>query len=444
MRPTPLRIAGCRLCAAALLALALASVPVAASRADDQNAALVEMQRKLDRSLVAIQALTERVRELETKQTANAPATVVASPAAASAPASVRLETVEQKIEQLEAGNARRSTDDTGLPLHGFADVGAGTHNPINPNLKGFNVGNLDLYLAPRLGDHTRALIEMNTEVGSEGPVSVDLERVQIGYQFGDGATVWMGRFHTPYGYVNTALHHGSWINNSLRRPKFLQFEDNGGILPAHTVGVWVSGAYHLGSDRLLYDVFTGNRQQIIGGELDMRSAGNTRGSLGGGGRIAYQFNAGSADGLTLGLHALSARVSDDTAQVDTTRVLVYGGYAVYDADRWENIAELFLFDDNDQTGGSGHHHSNAGFVQFGYRSSWGVPYGRYERTALDQSDGYFARQTSGASYHRVAVGVRFDIDPKSALKLELAKTQLTDRLRDQYDEGLVQYAIRF
>ena len=429
-----------------LLACALAALPVRAWSAAAQSDALAEMQKQLDQSLQAIQALTRRVGELEAKLAAsNAAPAAPTAPMAASPPApdSTRLEAAEQKLEQLERENAGRNSDDTGLPLHGFADVGAGTRNPINPDIKGFYVGNLDFYMTPQLGDRTRALFELNTEVGSDGGVDVDLERAQIGYQFGDQATVWLGRFHTPYGYVNTALHHGAWVNNSLRRPKFLQFEDNGGILPAHTVGLWTTGALRSGSGRVLYDAYIGNSQHIVDGVLDMQNAGSSNGQMMGGGRLAYQFSEGASDGLTFGLHALSARVTDDQLN-STTRVLVYGGYAVYDTDRWENIAELYLFDNSDGSFGTGTHHSTAGFLQLGYRAPWGMPYARYERAALSQSDPYFYEQTSGGSYERGSLGVRFDIDLKSSFKLEIADTRLTDRADYQYGEGLVQYAIRF
>jgi hypothetical protein len=381
------------------------------------------------------------VHELEAKQAVSA-AAAPASTGAGAADAA-RLEAAEQKLAQIEQANANRNSDDTGLPLHGFADVGAGTHNPINPDLKGFNVGNLDFYLAPRLGDRTRALFELNTEVSSEGSVDVDLERAQIGYQFSDEATVWMGRYHTPYGFLNTALHHGSWINNSLRRPKFLQFEDNGGIMPAHTVGLWLTGSRHIGDNRILYDLYAGNSQQIVDGVLDMRNAGNAHGNLSGGGRIGYQFDTGTAEGLTLGASVFTGRIVDD-ASANAIRVRSYGGYVVYDTDQWENFAEIYLFDNQDLGNGGGTHRSNAGFVQLGHRSSWGVPYVRYERAALTQSDPYFHALQGGGSYRRIALGVRFDLDLKSALKLELADTRQTDRSVDQYGEGLVQYAIRF
>ncbi len=444
MRATLMTCRPSRLGAMALplvMAILVALLPARPAAAADESAALAEMQRKLDQSLKAIAALTERVHELEAKQVTS----VAAAPAApgTSTPDTARLEAAEQKLEQIEQANANRNSDDTGLPLHGFADVGVGTRNPINPDLKGFNVGNLDFYLAPRLGDRTRALFELNTEVSSEGSVDVDLERAQLGYQFSDEATVWMGRYHTPYGYLNTALHHGSWINNSLRRPKFLQFEDNGGIMPAHTVGLWLTGSRHLGGDKILYDLYAGNSQRIVDGVLDMRNAGNAHGNLSGGGRIGYQFNTGAAEGLTLGAHLFTGRIVDD-ASASATRVRSYGGYLVYDTDQWENFAEIYLFDNQDLGNGGGTHRSNAGFVQLGYRSSWGVPYARYERAALTQSDPYFYALQGGGSYRRIALGVRFDLDLKSALKLELADTRQTDRSGDQYGEGLVQYAIRF
>jgi len=429
-----------RCCALAFVLAAASATPLRAATGTDQSATLADLQRKLDESLMAIKALTERVRELEAKQTPAVGATTPAAPAAAEA---AQLEATEHRVEQLERADASRKTGDSGLPLHGFADVGAGTHNPINPSLKGFYVGNLDFYMAPRLGDRTRALFELNTEVGSDGTVGVDLERAQIGYQFSDESTVWIGRFHTPYGYINTALHHGSWVNNSLRRPRFLQFEDNDGIVPAHTVGLWATGARHIGAGKLQYDLYGGNAQQIVGGALDMRNAGSPHGNLMGGGRVAYQFGDGAVNGLALGVHAFTARITADSP-LSATRVRTYGGYAVYDTDAWENIAEIYVFDNQDLDGGSGAHRSHAGFVQFGYRVPWGVPYARYERAVLDQSDPYFSALEGGGSYYRAALGLRFDVDLRSALKLELADTHLTDRSREQYGEGLVQYAIRF
>ncbi len=421
--------------------------PGIAHGADADADKITQLQQKLDQSIKMIEALSARVHELETRQAASPPAVAAAPQPLVPAPAPTdaqRIDSVEQKVAQIETANATRHADDTGLPVHGFADVGAGNYNPFDPAVKGFNVGNLDFYLTPRLGDRTLALFELNFEVSTAGAVGVDLERAQIGYQFSDGATVWLGRFHTPYGYLNTALHHGAWISDALRRPKFLAFEDHGGSLPAHTVGAWLTGSQRAGDDKVLYDLYVGNGQRILSGVVDMRNAGNQHGSTIVGGRIGYQLGAGVAEGLTVGLHALSARIDDDLVPTDATRVNMVGGYAVFDTDRWEHDAEVYFFNNRDLTGGSGSHRSEAGFVQLAYRAPWGVPYIRYERAAFQQNDQYFSQQTTGNSYYRSAIGVRFDIDLKSAFKLELANTHDTDRIVDEYNEALVQYAIRF
>src|SRR5258708_28384968 len=209
--------------------LSTASLPAAADSATE--AKLEDLQRKLDQSMKMIEALGARVKELE----GHASAGPVAA-GAAPAPNPQRLEAVEQKVAQIEPANATRQSDDSGLPIHGFADVNVGNHNLYFPYAKGTNVGSLDFYLAPKLGDQVVSLAELIFETGPDGHVGTDLERFQIGYQFNDQATVWVGRFHTPYGYVNTALHHRVWLADALPRPKFVNFEVNGCRMPAPTL----------------------------------------------------------------------------------------------------------------------------------------------------------------------------------------------------------------
>ncbi len=422
---------------ALLLTLWLPTIATAAAAASDADR-ITELEQELQQSLRLIAELTTRVQQLEG---AKAQEQGQARPGAPSGGG--RLDAVESKVAQIESASAARRGDDSGLAMHGFADVGYGTRNPFNDALKGFNIGNLDFYLTPRLGDRTVTLFELVFEASDEGAVSVDLERAQVGYVFGDQATAWLGRFHTPYGYTNTAMHHGAWVNDALRRPSFLQFEDHGGILPAHTVGAWLTGTVHgANGGKVQYDAYLGNSQQIVDGVLDMRSGGNDHGKLIVGGRLGYEWTDGPVEGLTIGVHALSTSIEDNA--LNRTQVRVYGGYGVYDTDRWEHIAELYFFGNEDRSGTTGRHHSSAGFLQLGYRAAWGVPYARYERASLDQSDNYFQAQATGFSYTRGSVGVRYDIDLKSALKLELSRTNTTDRTISRVNEILAQYAIRF
>jgi len=454
----------------ALLVAGLGHSLVTHAAADDSDR-IAALEQKLDQSLQLIQQLSARVHDLEaraaqgtplaagkrsaTAAAAAAPVTAAATQpgtpaatqpatAAATAPDTAqRLAKVEQTVADMAASAGQRAEE--GMATHGFADVGVGNHNATFSKYQGADVGELDFFLTPRLGSRTRALFELNFEVGSDGSVGVDLERAQLGYQFADSATVWLGRFHTPYGYYNTAFHHGQQIATSLRRPRFIDFEDHGGIMPAHTVGAWLTGSERVGDEKVTYDVFIGNSQRIQSGILDMNNAGNTHGSTIVGGNLGLLLS-GALDGLKGGVDVFQTRIEDEDrlpAYV-VTRLRSYGAYAAYDTDSWEDIAEFHVFSNQDLTGHTGTHHSDAGFVQMGYRAGRYTPYARYERGAFQQSDDFFAAQASGSSYYRTALGLRFDVDLVSSLKLELAETHLTDRFIESYDEALLQYAIRF
>src|SRR2546430_12362573 len=462
---TPPRAGPSRVWVGALLVAGLGHTPVTyAAAADSERIAALE--QKLDQSLQLIRQLSARVNDLEARvaQAARAapagrpgtgaaaaaaaqPGTAAATPpgTAAATPADTaqRLARVEQTVTEMAASAGQRAEE--GMATHGFADVGVGNHNATFSKYQGANVGELDFFLTPRLGSRNRALFELNFEVGSDGSVGVDLERAQLGYQFADSATVWLGRFHTPYGYYNTAFHHGQQIATSLRRPRFIQFEDQGGIMPAHTVGAWLTGSQRVGDEKLTYDAYIGNSQSITDGKLDMNNAGNTHGSTIVGWNLRVLLS-GALDGLKVGVDVVQTRRSEEDAPppAPAPRVRSYGVYAAYDTDTWEDIAEFHVFDNDDLTGHTGTHRSDAGFVQMGYRAGRYTPYARYERGAFQQSDDYFAAQATGSSYYRTALGLRFDVDLVSSLKLELADTHLTDRLIGSYNEALLQYAIRF
>lgn len=446
-------------------AFSIASMPAFAQASDAEK--MKALEQKLERSMQLIEQLSAKVSQLEkAKPTAAAPA---------SGEQQAKLDNLERQVAQLGSGISSRSTD-SGLPLHGFADVGLGASGENNAvrgkGSKGFNVGSLDLYLTPQFGSNVRSLVELVFEVDHDGGVATDLERVQVGYAFSDAAVAWIGRFHTPYGYWNTAFHHGAQIQTALSRPRFLDFEDKGGILPAHTTGAWLTGALGLGDSRVGYDLYLANAPQLQvdgsvsalsglnagalsplaaaggyagTGTLNMRMAGSTKFRPSVGGNAWYEPAA--IDGLRLGVHALGAEIGDDSADLNRTRLRMLGGYAVYSGDRWEVLGEYYGFRNQDLSSGTGKHSSWAGYLQASYSINRLTPYVRLEKTSLDQKDYYFAVQESGRSYTRGSVGLRYEVDPKAALKLEFGRTNQRDigpGLTDNYNELRMQYAIRF
>jgi len=321
----------------------------------------------------------------------------------ADADLNTRMDALEKSVAQMGSAS---SHGDLGTPVHGFVDIDYGNaskdYDPRAP--RGFGLGNFDLYLTPQLGERVRGLVEYVAEVDEDGSIAVDLERLQAGYSFNDMANLWAGRFHSPYGYWNTAFHHGAHMQLSTNRPKFIDFEDKGGILPAHTVGLWLTGRVGAGTGKLVYDLYGGNGSRIIDGSLDMNNFRDDNQNRAIGVRVGYQFR-GALEGLLIGVHGLREEVDSYDASDTTTsrtRLNMTGGYAYYDNDDWELIAEYYRFDDKDLGGNTGSHVSNAGYVQIG-RTFFDAltPYARWERASINNGDAYFTEQESGQSYTR-------------------------------------------
>lgn len=443
---------------AMLMALSAFAVPAFAQSESERIRAL---ERKLEQSIKLIDDLSDKVRRLEAGAASAPRAAGGVTPVGGVAPAATqaaeqqtRMDSLEQSVNKLSTTlSAAGGNSVFGIPVHGFADVGAGTSRGIQGGPgKGFSVGTMSLYLTPQFTDRARGLLELAFEFDRNGALATDLERAQFGYAFGDAATLWLGRVHTPFGYWNTAFHHGQQIATSLRRPQFIDFEDKGGVLPVHTVGAWITGSTRAMGGKLTYDLFAGNSPRLAldanltagSGTLDINNAGSTNHYLMQGFNTSYVWN----NGLRVGLHGLRANIRDDALAPSTTAMRMLGGYAVYDANDWEVIAELYRFRNTNlisNTGAPlGSFTSSAGFVQVGKNFGLWTPYARAERAVLNQNDIYFAQQTSGRPYARGAIGLRYDLDPKAALKLELSGTK-------QYTAGIpnsaemrFQYSIRF
>jgi len=441
------------------IAALFAAAPLA--RADDAQR-IDALEKKLEQTLRQVQQLSNELRELRSQKAAPAAAAVPAAPAAGAAQAE-KIEHLQQQVDQLTAGLATRGNEDQGLPIHGFADVGwqANTNQQHlalagsnNTGTRGFQIASLDFYLNPQLGDRVKTLAELIFEVNrDQGVVGTDLERLQMGYTVNNDLTVWLGRFHTPYGYWNTAFHHGAQIQTSIYRPQFLDFEDSGGILPAHTVGLWANGGTRVGPGKVTYDLYVGNGPKISGAtatganataSLDPNLRGNDTHSMESGANLGYEFR-GALDGLKLGGHFLRrANVHDDLANFNRTDLNVLGAYGVYITDDWEVMTEFYNFHNVDKSGTTGSHASWAYYGQIGRPIGKFTPYARWERTRLDQADNYFAYLETGQSYMRSLAGLRYDLTPRVALKIELGHFNATDRQTYSSNEARTQFAIRF
>ncbi|MGZ4969167.1 MAG: hypothetical protein ACXV8O_07960 [Methylobacter sp.] len=463
-----------------IILAALASMNISTANAQTDAQRIADLERNLKSALSVIDKLSSKVERLEMDNKTAAASkstdtvksiskegksdTATIKPIDGDLTKTVaeqnsRLETMQRQVTQLSTANSNRI-----IPfdwLHGFADVGGGYASSGHP--AGFGVGSLDLYMTPKLGGKVRSLVELVFEYDRVGSLNTDLERTQIGYAFNDQATVWLGRFHTPYGYWQTAYHHGQQIQPSLLRPRFIDFEDKGGILPAHTTGVWGTGALQMEGGKFTYDIYAGNTPRIVPnsslgngnlGNLDPNVAGFGNHSLTGGAKFGYNFTGGTLDGLNIGIHGLRSQVQIlDNFDANPTgpsngrvELNMAGGYLYYNNYDWEVISELYGFMNHQQQPDQSYHTSWAGFVHVGHAFDRWMPYGRLERADTNQNDLYFKSMALGYAYSREALGLRFDVNTQSALKLELNYTQPQANMNSlaNFWESRLQYAIRF
>jgi hypothetical protein len=276
---------------------------------------------------------------------------------------------------------------------------------------------------------------------------------MQLGYEFSDDTTLWAGRFHTPYGYWNTAFHHGAQIQTSINRPRFIAFEDQGGILPAHSVGAWLNSKPHTALGRMNIDFYVANSDSMRDGTLDYNASGYDTANS----RVGFNIGISpkAVSGLTVGIHALTEKVTSfntTPTQNGLITMRMAGGYVYYESDQFEVIGETYVFNNTDEFGSAGTNRSTASFLQVGYQLfNRTTVFARTEKADLNSNDPYFTLMNSnaagtsfGSSYKQNTVGVRYDLDPRSALKLQF------EQIVDEGNAGQTvnwirsQFAVRF
>ena len=134
----------------------------------------------------------------------------------------------------------------------------------------------------------------------------------------------------------------------------------------------------------------------------------------------------------------------------------VMGGYAFFESSQWELIAEYYQFNNTDLLGTAGTNTSTASFVQAGYQflERW-TGFARYEKASLNPGDPYFSLMNSdgggtnyttryGSSYTQHTLGLRYDLDPRSAIKLQAEQIVDEGNANRPVNWLRAQYSLRF
>src|SRR3982751_5019269 len=150
-------------------------------------------------------------------------------------------------------GVASRRSGAQETHVHGFTDVqfSAGSRDS-----SGFKLGQLALFVTSELAPGFSFLAETAFEY--ETDFVVDVERLSVAYAVAPWLRVTVGKHHNPIGYWNTAYHHGTLLQPTIDRPMMFLFEDDGGVLPIHSIGLMASGR-DISTLHFAYDVLVSN-----------------------------------------------------------------------------------------------------------------------------------------------------------------------------------------
>ena len=264
------------------------------------------------------------------------------------------------------------------------------------------------------------------TEVATD---EIEVERMQLGWEFGENTLGWVGRFHQPSSAWNTEHHHGQYLQTAITRPNIEHWEDEGGLIPQHITGLLLETRGGLVSDSGLALAVGGGAAPVLrDGQLEPiyilhTNVGGHRGSWSG--RIAYLPDLVGDDSIGLLLAQHDVNVLDPTvaARFGTNAVEldVIGAFAKFARHDWRLQATYYDVGVHYAAGPAERTESfGAGYLQLEWAAPVQLtPFGRLEFSSNTGHSTYVAFQSREFELRRQLVGLRWDVVHNQALTLE-------------------------
>jgi hypothetical protein len=317
------------------------------------------------------------------------------------------------------------------LRIRGFGDISL--HGDTQKgDTTSFSLGQLDLFVTSDVSDKFRFLGEIVFEggpgnyygaiQGEKNTYTVDIERYLLQYSYNDYLNISAGRGHTAIGYYNTAYHHSTWLQTTTGRPYLFDFEDHGGILPIHMVGVSASGQVPSGSLGLHYVAEVGNgrasrnplEEEPVQNEVDDEN------------HKAWNLALFARPEAVHGLQAGFSAYRDVLAPANSPRVgeTILAAHAVLIRPKYEWLNEVVL--DRHRLLGTSRVFNTPGFyTQVSRQLASYRPYLRYQYVNVASNEPVFP---DVALRHGPSLGLRYDASESVALKFQYDYTFLRNQ----------------
>jgi len=377
------------------------------------------------------------------------------NPTQMAAPTASAQQQQESEPSQTENVMAERmDLSKTLLRIRGFGDVSLiGGNRQVYPptnqlaQTTTFALGQLDLFTTSDISDKFKFISEIVFEAGpdniygvttgSYNTFAVDVERYIIQYSYNDYLNISAGRWHTGIGFYNTAYHHSTWLQTTTGRPLLFQFEDRGGILPIHTVGVTATGLIPSGKLGLHYVVEGGNGRESrtpltsepVQNEVDESN------------NKAFNVGIFARPEALRGLQAGFSFYHDILSPANTNRVnqSIMAMHAVVVRSNYEWLNEAMVIRHSIIGGSSKEYNTPAFYTQVSRQFGLFRPYLRYQYINAAKTEPIFP---DVGLYEGPSAGVRFDASEFVALKLQY--DYIVQRQQPNYSTVTLQIGFTF
>jgi hypothetical protein len=284
------------------------------------------------------------------------------------------------------------------------------------PAKTSFRAGEFDLFITSQLAEKLSFLTELVFSSSPDNTFGTDLERFQLTYRQNKYFEISAGRYHTSIGYYNTAFHHGTWFSTATGRPFVFAFEDSGGPLPIHELGVTATGAVpNTGKFNLHWIAEVGNGSSEVGSPLYGDGAENFASDRNHKDvNVAFYIRPEWVEGLQIGASFLAGDLVTSSGMVKVNQTIT-SVYAVLIDSKWEFLNEFVLLHHQVSVGGQTFS-SPMGYTQLAYRIRKARPYVRWQEVNISSADPV---TTFTGRYEGPSGGVRYDAFTYAALKFQ-------------------------
>jgi hypothetical protein len=252
---------------------------------------------------------------------------------------------------------------------------------------------------------------------------------------------IWLGRFHTPLSYWNTAYHHGAYLQPSITRPGIAEYEDGGGILPMHTTGLLIDGSRELDQTRWNYEVAAGvgpTRTDVLT-PFSLTERGK-HGGLSISAKLGFQPL--DSDTNEMGIFGGYTEIPFSNSIYTQAKQIIAGSFYEQQWGQWRVASELTLIHTRMENASLVSSSTFANFYIHGeYKISekW-TGYGRLESSA--NAHNAYLQMFPGFISARALIGGRWEPLSKQVIKFEVVRNKRQDG--HSYNELGVQWSMLF